>query len=59
MGIYINPGNENFREIRREEYVDKSGLISEMNKTLGTRGDLGKEHTCRIEKIKREEELPF
>lgn len=33
MGIYINKGNEGFR---RSEYVDKSGLIAVVNKTLFT-----------------------
>ncbi len=27
MGIYINPGKESFMQIRRMEYVDKTGLI--------------------------------
>ena len=37
MGIYINKGNEGFRRIRNSEYVDKSGLIAIVNKTLFTR----------------------
>ena len=36
MGFYINPGNENFREILNDEYIDKSGLISVINHTIGT-----------------------
>ena len=36
MGFYINPGNDNFREIRNDVYIDKSGLISVINQTLGT-----------------------
>ena len=36
MGIYINKGNEGFRRIRNSEYVDKSGLIAVVNKTLFT-----------------------
>ena len=36
MGVYINPGNENFKEIRNDNYIDKSGLISVINKTIGT-----------------------
>lgn len=36
MGIYINKGNFGFRQIRNSEYVDKSGLIAEVNKTLFT-----------------------
>lgn len=35
MGFYINPGNENFRVIRNDEYIDKSGLISVINNTIG------------------------
>jgi hypothetical protein len=32
MGIYLNPGNEGFRQsLRSEIYVDKSGLISLLN----------------------------
>jgi hypothetical protein len=37
MGIYINKGNFGFRQIRNSEYVDKTGLIAEVNKTLFTR----------------------
>ncbi len=37
MGIYLNPGNEGFREsIRSEIYVDKTGLIACTNKYLST-----------------------
>ena len=36
MGKYINIGNEGFRRIRNSEYVDKSGLIPVVNKTLFT-----------------------
>jgi len=36
MGLYINKGNEGFRQIRNSEYVDKSGLIAVVNKTLFT-----------------------
>ena len=35
MGIYINPGNESFRVIRQGKYVDKSGLIGVVNRTIG------------------------
>ena len=38
MGIYINKGNEGFRSCRNSEYVDKSGLIAIVNKTLNTEG---------------------
>lgn len=38
MGIYLNPGNQGFREsIRSEIYVDKTGLIACTNKKLNTR----------------------
>ena len=36
MGIYINIGNAGFRSSRNSEYVDKSRLISVVNKTLFT-----------------------
>ena len=36
MGQYIDRGNTGFREARRGEYVDKSGLIGVINGTLGT-----------------------
>ena len=37
MGLYVNPGNENFTSaIRSEIYVDKTMLLSELNKRLGT-----------------------
>ena len=36
MGMYINPGNEGFATCRRTEYIDKSGLISVVNRTIGT-----------------------
>ena len=35
MGIYINPGNEAFRVKRNGKYVDKSGLIGVVNRTIG------------------------
>ncbi len=35
MGIYLNPGYAGFEEIRRDIYVDKSGLISFMNSLIG------------------------
>ena len=34
MGLYINPGDENFRQLRNGRYVDKSGLIGVINKTI-------------------------
>ena len=47
MGIYINKGNEGFRQIRNSEYVDKSGLIAEVNKTLFTQQKLSCVTRCR------------
>ena len=35
MGIYINPGNEAFRVKRNGTYIDKSGLIAVVNRSLG------------------------
>lgn len=40
MGMYINIGNDGFAAIRKGLYVDKSGLIAYINKTLGTRDKL-------------------
>lgn len=37
MGIYLNPGNEKFRQaVNSEIYVDKTGLIQYANKVLDT-----------------------
>ncbi len=36
MGTYINLGNEGFQRIRNSEYIDKSGLIDIVNKSLFT-----------------------
>ncbi len=36
MGTYLNPGNAGFQTIRNSLYVDKSGLISCINDTIGT-----------------------
>lgn len=36
MGMYLNLGNDGFVSIRKGLYVDKTGLISYMNRTLGT-----------------------
>ena len=36
MGMYLNKGNDGFRESRNGEYVDKSGLIAVVNSTLFT-----------------------
>ena len=40
MGSYLNPGNKGFQEILQSEYVDKTGLIALVNKTVGTMGKL-------------------
>lgn len=36
MGNYLNPGNNGFQAIRKSPYVDKTGLISLINRTIGT-----------------------
>ncbi len=36
MGLYLNPGNEGFRSIRKKDYVDKSGLIGIVNQTINS-----------------------
>ena len=36
MGIYINKGNNEFRDIVNGDYVDKTSLIPFVNKTLNT-----------------------
>ena len=36
MGTIINPGNAGFMSVRASRYVDKTGLIVEINRTLGT-----------------------
>ena len=40
MGRYLNLGNEGFKAVRKGLYVDKSGLISYINATLGTKDKL-------------------
>ncbi len=42
MGIYINKGNEGFRQALNGEYVDKTGMIEIINRTLNTE----RRHTC-------------
>lgn len=38
MGIYLNPGNEPFKEsVQSPIYMDKSGLISYINNVFGTK----------------------
>ena len=34
VGTYVNPGNDGFARIRRERYVDKTGLIALVNDVL-------------------------
>ena len=36
MGVYINTGNAGFQSARNGEYVDKSGLVAVVNRTLFT-----------------------
>ncbi len=36
MGIYLNPGNDAFKDIRSDTYVDKTGLIDFVNGTICT-----------------------
>ena len=40
MGTYVNPGNMAFAEIDDNDYVDKTSLISLINKTLGKKNKL-------------------
>lgn len=40
MGMYLNIGNDGFKSIRKGLYVDKTGLISYINATLGTEDKL-------------------
>ena len=47
MGIYINTGNAGFRSARNGEYVDKSGLIAAVNKTLFTENRFSCVTRCR------------
>lgn len=37
MGMYLNPGNDSFADIRRGNYVDKTELIDIVNKAIGTK----------------------
>ncbi len=36
MRIYFNPGNSGFQRILNSEYVDKTGLIRQINDSIGT-----------------------
>ena len=40
MGTYLNPGNSGFAEIIETDYVDKTELISLVNRTIGTKKKL-------------------
>ncbi len=40
MGIYLNPGNNGFRRITNNVYVDKTGLIEYINSTIDTSDNL-------------------
>ena len=40
MGTYLNPGNSGFKTIRNGKYVDKTGLIRLINRTIGTKEKL-------------------
>ena len=40
MGKYLNPGNENYKRIKQGKYVDKTGLIAEVNRRIGTTENL-------------------
>ena len=40
MGTYLNPGNSGFAEILKSDYVDKTGLITIINSTIGTKKKL-------------------
>ncbi|MCD7868489.1 MAG: ATP-binding protein [Clostridiales bacterium] len=39
MGIYLNPGNKGFQAIRNGNYVDKTGLIQYVNRTINVSPD--------------------
>lgn len=36
MGSYLNPGNVNFTQIIQKTYIDKTGLLSEINGVINT-----------------------
>ena len=40
MGTYLNPGNSGFERIIKDDYEDKTGLISLINETIGTTKNL-------------------
>ena len=43
MGTYLNPGNQGFSRIANSDYVDKTGLIGLLNRTIGTESNLERE----------------
>ena len=47
MGIYINRGNLDFQRILNSEYVDKTGLIAVVNRTLFTEQSMTCVSRCR------------
>ncbi|MBO4395164.1 MAG: AAA family ATPase [Eubacterium sp.] len=40
MGTYLNPGNSGFQTIIQDNYIDKTGLISVINKRIGSSRNL-------------------
>lgn len=40
MGAYVNPGKSGFEEMRKSTYVDKTGLIALINRTIETKQKL-------------------
>ena len=40
MGVYINPGNADFAEILKLEYIDKTDLMDIINGVVETRKKL-------------------
>ena len=40
MGVYLNPGNSGFKRIIKENYVDKTGLIGIINRSIGSTKNL-------------------
>ena len=40
MGMYLNPGNEGFTEAIRTDYVDKTGMLALINRTINTKKKL-------------------
>ena len=47
MGTFINRGNADFQRIINGEYIDKSGLIPVVNKTLFTEQSMSCVTRCR------------